>query len=96
MLEKQNEESEETGIAKFFMQAEGVMKANEKIEIEERKLQEKLDEDIAGLKADEARNLKETESWVRITAIIFPCLPALFLGIFVFVFRFVQERKFVR
>lgn len=95
-LEKQNEESDETGIAKFFMQAEGVMKANEKIEIEERKLQDKLDEDIAGLKADEARNLKETESWVRITAIIFPCLPALFLGIFVLIFRYVQERSFVR
>ena len=65
------------------------------IQIEKQKLQDRLDEDIAGLKAEEDRNLKATEQTVRLQATILPCLPALILGILVFIYRFVQERKFI-
>ncbi|MEC9094097.1 MAG: Gldg family protein [Planctomycetota bacterium] len=93
--ERKNEKNQSAGIARLFQLAEGAMDADKKIQIEKQKLQDKLDEDIAGLKAEEDRNLKETEQTVRLQATILPCLPALILGILVFIFRFVQERKLV-
>ena len=93
--EAKNADSEQAGIARLFQLAEGAMDTEKKIEIEKQKLQEKLDEDIAALRAEEDRNLKRTEERVWSQAIILPCLPALFLGIFVFLFRVVQEKSIV-
>lgn len=93
-LEEESKDSENSAIG-FITQFEGVMKAQKKLDIKEKKLQAELDDDISELKAEEARNLKETEGDVRLQATILPCLPALILGIIVFIFRFLQERSFV-
>lgn len=92
-IENETKQSGASGLERFFLEAEGAMKAEERIQIEARKLRNELDEAVAALKAEEARNLEEAESFVRVLAIILPCLPALILGIVVFLYRFVQERS---
>lgn len=83
------------GVKRLFnIQTDAEAKAKRNLEIKEEQLQEELDEQIADLKAAEVENLKRTEFFARMQATILPCLPALLLGIFVFVYRFVQERSF--
>lgn len=88
----QEEENEQQTLGGFISQLQG---ANKKLEIKEKQLREELEEDIARLKAEEARNLQQAEWEVRLQATLLPCLPALFLGIFVLIYRFIQERSFV-
>ena len=76
------------------METDAEADAKNNLEIRKEQLQEDLDRELAELKSAEGENLKKTESLVRLQATILPCLPALLLGIFVFVYRFVQERSF--
>lgn len=91
--EEKEAESTTTGFARIFQQLSAQQDDAKKKDIEKRKLTEKLDREIADLKSTEAQNVQETEASVRMKATIIPCLPALFLGIFVFIYRFVRERS---
>lgn len=94
-VEKQDAQSEERGLARAVQRLFAQDEAAKKLDNAKEKLQIKLDESIEELKSLEAQSIKETEKSVQFMAVFLPMLPALFLGVFVFVYGFIQERSIV-
>ena len=92
-VEKEDAESEERGLARAVQRLFAQDEAEKKLDNAREKLQKKLDESIEELKSLEAESIKETEKNAQIMAVFLPVLPALFLGVFVFVYGFIQERS---
>ena len=87
--------AKERGLARAVQRLFAQDEAAKKLDNAKEKLQIKLDESIEELKSLEAQSIKETEKSVQFMAVFLPMLPALFLGVFVFVYGFIQERSIV-
>ncbi len=83
-------------IEKIQLSSQEAMGAQERFDRERERLEKELAAKNQGLKAQEARQVRSLENWIRMITVGLAPVPALLMGLFVLTNRALRERREVR